>query len=134
MVRPLILETTYLIDLEREVRRGAAGPALALLEREAESPLHVTFTIAGELAAGTSLGERARWEEFLSPFRVLPASDDVCWHYGELYRYLQRNGMLIGSNDLWIAATAVAHQMPIVTRNRAHFSRVPGIEIVAYGG
>jgi predicted nucleic acid-binding protein len=132
MGRPLILETTYLIDLEREVRRGAAGPALALLEREADSPLHVTFTIAGELAAGTSLGERARWEEFLSPFRVLPATDDVCWHYGEIYRYLQRNGMLIGSNDLWIAATAVAHAMPIVTRNRAHFSRVPGVEVIAY--
>lgn len=67
-------------------------------------------------------------------FRVLSASHDVCWHYGELYRYLQRNGMLIGSNDLWIAATAVAYQMPIVTRNRGHFSRVPGVEIVAYGG
>lgn len=50
----------------------------------------------------------------------------------EIYRYLQRNNMLIGSNDLWIAATAVAHAMPIVTRNRAHFSRVPGVEVIAY--
>jgi len=94
----------------------------------------VTFTSAGDLATGTSLGERSRWEEFLSPFRVLPSTDDVCWCYGEFYRYLQRNGMLIGSNDLWIAATAAANAMPLVTRNHRHFSRVPGIEVVAYGG
>ena len=134
MGRPLILETTYLIDLERELRRGPPGVAVALLEREADSPLYVTFTSAGELAAGASLSERARWEEFLSPFRVLPVTSDVCWRYGEIYRYLQRNGMLIGSNDLWIAATAVANEMSLVTRNQLHFSRVPGIEVVVYGG
>lgn len=133
MGRPLILETTFLIDLEREVRHGIGGPAHALLEREADTPLHVSFTIAGELAAGTSLGQRSRWEEFLSPFRVLPATLDVCWHYGEIYRHLQRNGMLIGTNDLWIAATAIAHEMPVVSRNRVHFSRVPGLEVIAYG-
>jgi len=57
MGRPLILETTYLIDLERELRRGPPGVAVALLEREVDSPLYVTFTNAGELAAGASLGE-----------------------------------------------------------------------------
>lgn len=133
MGRPLILETSYLIDLERELRRGRPGAAVELLEREVDSPLYVTFTIAGELAAGLSLDQRPRWEEFLAPFRVLPASIDVCWRYGEIYRHLQRAGTAIGSNDLWIAATAVAHEMPIVTRNDEHFSRVPGLEIVAYG-
>lgn len=133
MGRSLILETTYLIDLEREVRRGDSGPAHALLGREADSSLHVTFTVAGELAAGTSLGERERWVEFLSPFRILQSSSDVCWQYGDLYRYLQRNGMLIGTNDLWIASAAVAYEMPVVTGNRSHYARVPGLEIVDYG-
>lgn len=42
--------------------------------------------------------------------------------------------MLIGSNDLWIAATTVANEMSLVTRNQIHFSRVPGIEVVVYVG
>lgn len=56
----------------------------------------------------------------------------MCWQYGELYRYLRRRGSLIGTNDLWIAATALVHGMPLVTRNVEHFERVPGLELVEY--
>lgn len=34
--------------------------------------------------------------------------------------------------DTGIAATAVAHEMPIVTRNRSHYARVPSLEVVGY--
>jgi tRNA(fMet)-specific endonuclease VapC len=129
----LILETTFLIDLEREVRRGTPGAAVAFLERKAAAALHIAFVTAGELAAGSNLRHRDSWQKFLLPFPVLPASNDVCWHYGELYRDLQARGQLIGGNDLWIAATAVAHEMALVTRNHAHFSRVQGLEILGYG-
>lgn len=132
MGRSLILETTFLIDLEREARRAESGPAHSLLTREESSALYLTFTVAGELAAGTSLGQRVRWERFLRPFEVLPSSADVSWRYGELYRHLSRNGMLIGTNDLWIAATSLAHEMPLVTNNTAHFARIPHLELVDY--
>ncbi len=132
MGRPLILETTFLIDLEREHTRGTPGPAVAFLERHEDDRLYITFTIAGELAAGVSLSERVRWEEFLAPFHVLALNADVSWEYGRAYRYLADNGLLIGGNDLWIAATAVAHDMPVVTRNVQHYRRVPGLEVVDY--
>ena len=128
----LILETTFLVDLERELRRGRAGPAHKLLEGHDEDQLYVTFTIAGELACGASLSARERWEAFLAPFHVLPVTPEVCWQYGRVYRYLQDNGRLIGANDLWIAATALANDMPVVTRNEEHFRRVPGLVVVGY--
>ena len=134
MADALILETTFLIDLEREIGRGAAGPAQALLECEAQAELYITFTVAGELAAGWPLGERERWEEFVGPFEVLWCTPDVCWEYGRAFRYLKENGLLIGANDLWIAATGLAFQMPVVTRDTDHFRRVPHLEVVAYGG
>lgn len=56
----------------------------------------------------------------------------MCWQYGELYRYLRQRGSLIGTNDLWIAATALVYGMPLVTRNVEHFERVPGLELVEY--
>ena len=128
----LILETTFLIDLERERRRGAGGPAHEALARAASDRLFVTFTVAGELAAGASLSDRAAWESFLAPFHVLPCTRDVCWEYGRVFRHLQQNGILIGANDLWIGATALAHGMPVVTANAEHYRRLPGLEVVAY--
>lgn len=129
---PLILETTFLIDLEREHHRGSPGPALAFLEAHEDARLYLTFTIAGELAAGASLAERTAWESFLGPFYVLPSSPEVSWEYGKAYRHLEKNRQLIGSNDLWIAATAIAYGMPLVTANHRHFDRVPGLEVLHY--
>lgn len=128
----MILETTFLIDLERELLRGEAGPAQAFLERNPDQPLRITITIAGELAAGIPSRDRARWDEFLRPFEVLPSTADVCWEYGQAYRYLKANGLLIGANDLWIGATALAHDEPVVTRNTKEFGRIPGLTVLGY--
>ncbi len=132
MGQSLILETTFLVDFERENNRGVPGPAVAFLESHENARLYVTFTVAGELAAGTSLGERARWEAFLAPFYSLAFNADVSWEYGQTYRYLQENGLLIGGNDLWIAATGLAYGMPVVTRNIQHYRRIPGLRVEAY--
>jgi len=128
----LILETSFLIDFERENNRGVPGPALAFLEAHEDARLYITFTVAGELAAGISLADRARWEEFIAPFHILASSADVAWEYGRAYRYLQGNRLLIGANDLWIAATGVAYRMPIVTRNVEHYRRVPDLQVATY--
>jgi predicted nucleic acid-binding protein len=130
--RSLIAETTFLIDLEREHNRGTPGPAVAFLEANDTSRLYLPFVVAGELAAGTSLQDRAKWETFLAPFFVLASTSDVSWEYGRAYRYLQENGRLIGGNDLWIAATGLAYRMPVVTRNAEHYRRVPGLEVEEY--
>ena len=132
MGESLILETSFLVDFERENSRGVPGPALAFLEAHEDARLYITFTVAGELAAGISLADRARWEEFIAPFHILASSADVAWEYGRAYRYLQGNRLLIGANDLWIAATGVAYRMPIVTRNVEHYGRVPDLQVVTY--
>lgn len=132
MAEKLILETTFLVDLERELTQATAGPAQGFLADHPASQLHITFTVAGELAAGVSLDRRAMWEQFIAPFKILPYSADVCWEYGQAFRYLQANGLLIGANDLWIAATAIVHGVQLVTRNQKHFRRVPKLEVLGY--
>jgi predicted nucleic acid-binding protein len=127
----LILETTFLIDLERETR-GIPGAAMAFLERHKDTRLFITMTVAGELAAGPSLAERDAWQRFVAPFHVLPINLDAAWHYGRIYTHLRTNGALIGSNDLWIAATALANGMPVATANLDHYQRVPGLEVIRY--
>jgi predicted nucleic acid-binding protein len=132
MDRALILETSFLVDFERENNRGTPGPALAFLEAHQDARLYVTFTIAGELAAGFSFAARSRWEEFLGPFHILPFTADVSWEYGRAFRYLRDNGLLIGANDLWIAATALAYRMPLVTGDTEHYRRVPDLQVESH--
>ncbi len=132
MGRSIILETTFLIDLEREIlqrRRGAAGE---FLRERPDDRLCVTSITVGEMAAGPALDGRERWEDFFRPFRILTLTLEVCWEYGKAYRYLTANGQLIGGNDLWIAAISLAHGMPLVTRNLDHFKRVPGLQVIPY--
>lgn len=132
MGRALILETTFLVDLEREHRRGAPTGAIDFLTRMEGARLYLPAIVSGELAAGVSLADRARWEAFLAPFFLLPVTPDVAWEFGRAARHLRGVGQLIGTNDLWIAATALAHRMPVVTRNVEHFRRVPHLEIEPY--
>lgn len=128
----LILETSFFIDLERERRRSEPGSAHEFLDRHSEDRFYLTFTIAGELAAGASLADRDAWASFLAPFHVLPSTLDVCWQYGRTYRHLERNGILIGTNDLWIGATGLAYGMAVVTANLEHFRRIPELEVVGH--
>jgi tRNA(fMet)-specific endonuclease VapC len=132
MGEALILDTSFLVDLERENHRGRPGRALAFLEQHDQARLYITSTIAGEIAAGLSMSERDAWEAFLAPLYVLPSTPEIAWEYGRAYRHLNKNRQKIGANDLWIAATAIVHEMPVVTADVAHFQRVPGLDVREY--
>jgi predicted nucleic acid-binding protein len=123
----LILESTFLIDLER-----GFAPALNLLELQVSERFFITPTIAGEVAAGDTMKDRRRWQEFIGSFHMLPIDEEATWQYGVTFRYLQANGMLIGTNDLWIAAVALANGLPVASRNTRHFTRVPGLDVRTY--
>lgn len=132
MADRLILETTFLVDLERERRSGGDGPAVKFLEDHPTFGLCITLITAGEIAGGLEPDERERWEKLAKRFSILEPDLDVAWTYGRIYRHLRDNGLLIGANDLWIAATAVVHGLPLVTRNDRHFRRVAGLHVMSY--
>jgi tRNA(fMet)-specific endonuclease VapC len=129
----MILDSTFLVDFERECARRKSGPATKFLEARPEEELCITFTIAGELAAGESMGrDRAKWESFIQPFRFFGYNDEVAWRFGEVFRELRQKETHIGANDMWIAATALANGQPLVTRNAEEFRRVPSLEVMSY--
>jgi len=63
---------------------------------------------------------------------VLPLSDEIVVKGAEIYGHLHRRGQLIGDVDTLIAATALVCGFPVVTENRAHFERVPGLAIESW--
>lgn len=129
----MILDSSFLVDFERETAHRKTGPATKFLETRTDEELCITFTIAGELAAGESMGrDRAKWDCFIRPFRFFGYNDEVAWRFGEIFRELRRKGALIGANDMWIAATALANGQPLVTRNVDEFRRVSDLEVLSY--
>jgi tRNA(fMet)-specific endonuclease VapC len=128
----LILDTNFIIVAEREAKRGITTTIDRFFASRTSETFYLTFTVAGELACGQSASPRRDWERLCRPYPILPWSREISWQYGEIYRTLAANGQLIGTNDMWIAATALVHGMGIVTNNVAEFSRVPGLPVVSY--
>ena len=58
-----------------------------------------------------------RLERFLLPFEIVPFDAEAARHYGRLRRELKLAGCPVGSNDLLIAAHALALTATLVTNN-----------------
>ena len=66
---------------------------------------------------------------FLSGITVLPFDKAASLEYGSIRHYLKTNGIIIGGNDMLIAAHARSMDITLVTHNTREFSRVPGLKI-----
>lgn len=126
-----LFDTCFLIDLERELRRGS-GKAHAFLRENTTARACLSWTIAGEFAEGFGDIHHPACAEMLGKFDILPMNEATAHHYAVVTRQLRTTNQMIGSNDVWIAAAALAHSMPVVTNNAAHFGRVQGLEVMAY--
>lgn len=128
----LSIDTTLLIDVQREHRRREKGPAHRFLRAQPKLRLHLPVVAYGEFAEGFADPEHAMLTLVRQSHVLLPVDEVVAQHYSRITRQLRAAGRLIGSNDLWIAATALRHKLPLVTANVAHFRRIEGLEVVAY--
>lgn len=75
-----------------------------------------------------------RLRDFFEPFQSSFFDDGAAEIYGSLRSHLRREGTEIGSNDLMIAAIAVALDLTLVTHNRSEFERVPGLRLAEWKG
>jgi tRNA(fMet)-specific endonuclease VapC len=60
---------------------------------------------------------------------VLPFDKDAAMAYGDVRSDLEKRGLIIGGNDLLIAAHALSLNLTLVTNNEREFSRVNGLRI-----
>jgi tRNA(fMet)-specific endonuclease VapC len=74
---------------------------------------------------------RARMEQHLRNFVVYPFDRSLCLRWAEAVDSARRNGRPIGVADAWIAATALEHDIPLITNNAGHYAGVEGLTVVA---
>jgi tRNA(fMet)-specific endonuclease VapC len=73
--------------------------------------------------------ERGKWRELVDLLPVLPLPEGASEKYGIIRADLETKGKIIGNNDLWIAAHAMAAGLILVTNNEREFRRVKGLKI-----
>ena len=100
-------------------------------------PLHacgVSIVVLGELQWGAWLSSRKdesfnAVRDFVAGVRIVDLDEMAAREYGQLRAHLRSVGQPIGPNDLWIAAHALARDVPLITHNLSEFRRVPGLSV-----
>jgi len=75
---------------------------------------------------------RRRIEAVLDEKPTYHATDPVMKKAGRIYGRLESEGREIGEGDAIIAATALVHEKPVLTRNVDHYNRVEELDIESY--
>lgn len=125
----LLLDTTFLIDVERD------DALLDELVDDADDVAIAAITVA-ELQVGVELAEgerRQRRENFVSAIvasiPVLAYDTETAMHHAALLAASRRSGMPRGPHDLLIAATARSAGRTVVSADARGFEDLPGVEL-----
>lgn len=125
-----MLDTNVLIRLRQRRSPSLTRKVLQLPVGEAVMSV-ITY---GELRNGAekSRDRASRLAVLEAMTSIVPVSDlpsRAGVAYGEIRSGLEKRGEIIGPNDLWIAAHALAANLTIVTSNQREFRRVPGLKV-----
>jgi len=114
----------FLLDTNVCIRilNGSSDAVVAALCRIPPSSVRLCSVVVAELSFGARNSARVEQnlstiERFRAPFISLPFDDAAAEHYGGIRAELSRDGILIGPNDLMIAAIARANDLTLVTHN-----------------
>ncbi len=130
------MEAQFLLDTNIciYIRRKRPDAVLRRFQtlRQGEAVLSViTF---GELLYGAEKSlHRAmalqQLQELAELLPVMALPETAAQTYGRMRAELERKGLMIGNNDLWISAHAKAAGLTLVTNNEREFRRVSGLKV-----
>jgi predicted nucleic acid-binding protein len=121
-----LVDSDWLIDASRGDIR-----TLSHLGQHSDDGLAISIINVGEVYEGVVNGSDdaalTSIRGFLNDFMLLNLTDPIMERFARLRSNLRRQGQLIPDFDLLIAATALEHDLILMTGNVGHFERVPGL-------
>lgn len=119
MSRPVLLDTSFLVALERETAKGDKGPARRFLPSLRGRPLVISVVTVEELLEGAADEPTAM--SALQRFSIQGLQLAQARRCALLQR---RSGRRMGENDAWLVATAESINADVVGADRAAFERL----------
>lgn len=128
----VLIDTDVLVELER-ADSAAALERVVGDEQRAISVITVSELLHGvHRASGARRARRSAFvEHLLAGLHPIPITEAVARVHAGIWAELVERGEAIGAHDLWIAATGVAHDLAVATRNVADYERVSGLRVLA---
>jgi len=121
-----------LIDSNRFID-FCAGVEEVVTTFEQAAVLVIPFIVLAEIRVGAQLAKRGENQvralgELLNQpgVRTVHSTDGTAHHYASIFAQLRRKGTPIPTNDIWIAALALEHNLILYTRD-AHFDKIPSV-------
>lgn len=90
------------------------------------------YEILRGLKARRASRQIVHFEQRCQHSAVLPVTDAIIVRAADLYALLYQQGQLISDADIIIAATALQHNLIMVTENGAHFRRIPNLTVESW--
>lgn len=125
----------YLLDSNAVsvwARRGSPQFMARMLQHTPED-MRMSSVVEMELLFGIALKPQFSYvtelQAVMRQLQVIPFDSDTAMQAAQLRACLQRAGQPIGPYDSLIAATALAHQLILVTHNTSEFRRVNGLVV-----
>lgn len=123
----IIADTDVLIDFLH-----GQSPSADRVAQEIGAGLRTTVVTVFELLSGARTArQQSLAAELLAAVPALPLDQDSAVRAARLHRTLEETGDMIGMADSLIAGIVLRNGGRLLTRNRKHFERVPGLELVA---
>ena len=85
------------------------------------------YEILRGLKTKEALSQIAIFEDRCQKSYVYPLTDNIIIEASDIYAHLYKQGRLISDADILIAATALVHNLTLVTGNVEHFNRIPNL-------
>jgi len=126
---------SYLIDSDwiADYLKGRL-PAVEHLQSLEPQGLSISLISYGEIYEGIYFGGQpaatARaFRQFLRAVDVLPLNRTIMRRFARIRGELRCGGQIVGDPDLMIAATAIEHNLTLITGNSRHFSRIADLRL-----
>jgi predicted nucleic acid-binding protein len=125
----VLVDTDWVVDYLK-----AKAAAVELLNALVQAGLAISLITYGEIYEGVYYGRHpGRHEQgfldFLRGVDVLAVNRPIMAEFARLRGHLRVTGQMVGDLDLLIAATALHHSLPLLTRNTRHFGRIPNLTL-----
>jgi tRNA(fMet)-specific endonuclease VapC len=135
----IVLDTdvlSFLLRSSSSARRSEAVRAAQEVATRGEQLATTRLNVA-ELYVGIFLSpdpavQELRLATLLSGLVVLELDVSSARRFGQVESHLRAEGAVIGEFDTLVACIALSNDSAILTGNRKHFERVPGLQIVTF--
>ncbi len=124
----ILLDTSVLIDLFRKQDKSKS-----LFHRlsASENEFAVSSITFYEIEIGSNASQAGFWQNFWQNLVIVPFDRSCAEQAVQIYLTLKSQNQLIPLADLAIAATAMAHQLPVASLNTKHFQRISGLSVIS---